>query len=56
MYTVKKVYNQCYKAGFKAATALIAAAADGTIPSEPVQCMCNRLYAEYRLAYNCKKH
>jgi hypothetical protein len=35
---------------------LIAADVARKIPSEPVQGICNRLNAEYGLAYNCKKH
>jgi hypothetical protein len=56
VYTVKKEYHQRYKAGFKVSTALISAAVARNIPSEPVQGICNRLNAEYGIAYNCTKH
>lgn len=42
----KEEYDVLYKAAFKEATNLLAVAVAGTIPSEPVKGICNRLNAK----------
>ena len=45
----KEEYDVLYKAAFKEATNLVAAAVAGTIPSEPVKGICDRLNAKFGL-------
>ena len=46
---VKTEYDMRYKAAFKEITNLVAAAVAGTIPSEPVKCICDRLNEKFGL-------
>jgi hypothetical protein len=51
----KTEYDQLYKAAFKEATNLVAAAVAGTIPSEPVKGICDRLNTKFGLVSNPAK-